>query len=412
MLKYDLSPTEKQITISIKLGDYNEEFTTSVLSSLNKKILSPQVIDGVEEDVLEGANLFFKSLDDNTQRSLFEVTKSIHERLQLYPGNMDIIQACDFCHIKIKDLLDNPKLKMNHLVRWCKDNIPVPDTIDDKFTIENRRMGHTREQTYLKDEYVELTALALMLKILFPIIYNIQCFSASSRVISSKKARDTYLLNTITYSVFPSEITEFSGFKRLEAFVKQTTKRNTLSASKIIDDAMTTENKLRYTTSIVLLSKLILSTLLNANGKKNLASHLYSSIYQLYRVNLRMEVKTKHFSGTSGEIEYSQTEMYHDSEKYFIHDQVAMRHTGGLNNLISCYKSDIVVGSARAQYKELTSVNMHQTKIQEAIASNVLRWVVAPDAYLIMKHREFNACCVVASELIKDKYPLLALIYC
>ena len=111
-----------------------------------------------------------------------------------------------------------------------------------------------------------------------------------------------------------------------------------------------------------------------------------------------------------GTIEASHTEMYKDSQPYFIHDQVSMVHVAKLDNLIAQYKPQINIGNVRDQYRLLNNTSITFTNLQEAICSSLLRWVVPPDAFIIMNSTVFNGCCAVASELLKEKHPELSLL--
>jgi len=272
------------------LATYNKEVLDFTIESIiNRRLrdeVSPQKMFTILNAFLnfkgeEFKSKYFNLLKVGKNTILLEATKR-----DVYPLPLkivhDVLDMFDF--EEIKTFLRN--------TNYIKIPSKLLDVYDASIEIDERG---SREQTYLKDEYVELIALITMLKSTTGLIGE---YAAIKDTVLSKNPYKEYMLLTF-YTTHP--IWKNPAFVKMVDSVKKLINRlfndaeNT--AIRIIEKTISRDSLPLYITSLVVIQKLLVNNELDDNDLKHTITKIYSfSTNNLKFKDSSSKYKIKHLS--------------------------------------------------------------------------------------------------------------------
>lgn len=116
-------------------------------------------------DIFKYNNEFWLSMKPDTQLAIFNIFSKLRNSLENYTERTSLtIELFPL----IKELFDYHRLE--DVENWIlyKTNIRFPHDLEHEYVVSNERTG-TREQTYLRDDYIKLICLTFTLRLMIPI---------------------------------------------------------------------------------------------------------------------------------------------------------------------------------------------------------------------------------------------------
>lgn len=272
------------------LATYNREVLDFTIESIiNRRLrdeVSPEKMFTILNAFLEFKGEEFKSNYFNLLKIgknviLLEATKR-----DVYPLPLKIVHD-------VLDMFDFEEVKT--FLRNT-DYIKIPskllDVYDDSIEIDERG---SREQTYLKDEYVELIALITILKSTTGLIGE---YAAIKDTVLSKNPYKEYMLLTFftTHKIWtnPAFVKMVDSVKKL---INRLFNDAENTAIRIIEKTISRDSLPLYITSLVVMQKLLVNNELDDNDLKHTITKIYSfSTNNLKFKDSTSKYKIKHLS--------------------------------------------------------------------------------------------------------------------
>lgn len=367
--------------------------------ALNLTHMKPKGATSDKEGIMDAANAFFKSIPNATAARLFTEIKKQHESflLSLTPPNdnsHELTNAMD-------RVLRMKGLSFKEIRAWTAKHIEVPDNISLSFSKETLSVGHTREQTYISDEYTDLCAYAIMLKILAPFIAIYHQVAKFEKVMS----KNTEILKQIALVKYPKAVINNPPYEKLSRFVEKAASNKVLPPNKVIDLGIGAEHNQEYVIAL-LLFKLPLLGVMNPK-EKNLVSHLYSAVEQTFRTDRKCSIRDKTNINPDGGTT-SMVEAYKDKEPFSVAHQCYMKYASGFNQILFSLGSNVNKTLVRSYNKALQANECWFTALHENVVASVLRFYIPIAAYDIMDASTFKGLCAITAALLKQNHPELA----
>lgn len=153
--------------------------------------------------------------------------------------------------------------------------VNIPETLPDEFDI-NILLDErgSREQTYVKNDYVELIALITILKATTGVI---GLYTAYKINILGKTIYKEYLLLNFyrTHSIF--DISPFKKiFDSVKKLVERMVKDSEVTAIRIIEKTLTLDTMPTYVTALVVIQKLLVNSEVFDNSVRNTITKIYT----------------------------------------------------------------------------------------------------------------------------------------
>ncbi len=241
--------------ITFTYGD--EKLVFTIKSVVNKRNISPA------SDQMILLNKYLKYKGDDYNSELFsKLTKAhnaiegtiLNDQLSLLPEILDVIEILDVMDVYnfVKNIY---KLK-------------PPSTLLDEFTIQDEQEGRLyREQTFIKNEYLELAALSILLKILVaPISYFLYI---NAQLVG----------RNVEYSGFDylrkSKLFHSPPMEKTLGLIKKLLEQNNTQVSMIEQQLSSSELPI-YILSIVLFQRLSMANIVEDTNDRNLVTIIYS----------------------------------------------------------------------------------------------------------------------------------------
>jgi len=177
---------------------------------------------------------------------------------------------------------------LDELFIYCKNiyGVQPPSALKDTFDKQVEVDGDgTRAQTYLKDDFIKLAALTIVLKSVLPIITQFGYFKKSHIV---GQRTDHILFNFIKSSwLYKSEaMTKLYDF--IEVLVNISFKKEDLAAIRIIEKGIDRDEMPVFILSSVIFNKISTATIINDHIGKNVITRIHN--YVTNKLNVRKDV--------------------------------------------------------------------------------------------------------------------------
>lgn len=270
---------------------HNEHSVVFPLKLVNKRNLTVEH----QTDILN-KYLYYK--DYEYREKLFNLLKNVHDEITI-SSSSKILESIDaleelISFISVEDI-------KTYLVDIYK--IKIPKNIISEFSSEMKADGRwSQEQTFTVEDYKNLTAEAIRLKILLgPLNYYYY--------VNFNKFKPTSVEFTIVNILLVSILENSEAIKKVMAMVGKLI--TGIDFRPVIIDKGISEDKLdSYVTSIIMLQRIATATIVTDNENKNIITTIYSYGYNKLTISgdiskiIREKIPdTKDDNGTSSDIE-------------------------------------------------------------------------------------------------------------
>lgn len=159
----------------------------NLLAKNRSKDINNDVEDGI---YLYPVNMFFRSLDEDTRLSLYDMYTVIHKAVIALPTQAPEIAKGQIHHVlKHNELFDK-------LITFCNGSLFAYPDLQDVGTREH----HTNDKTFKRNEFVELTALSIFSKMMIPILggldFILPPLSKIEQIITLNEVIEPYLIDS------------------------------------------------------------------------------------------------------------------------------------------------------------------------------------------------------------------------
>ena len=252
-----------EVTHNGKKVEFN---ISSIINKRNKDELDPDKQFLLLEKYIDYKGKAFKDKLMNLyvaadDKLMMTITKS-----EIYPLPINIVHP-------ILDLMN-----FDDVYNWVKniEKVPAISKLADKFDdgIERDGLG-TKAQTYIKDDYLELVALTLVIK---TVLGPIGQFGYLKNSEISGMHKEYILYNFISGHPVGdvSPVHKLFGFA--EKLVEISLKDADVSAIRVIEKRIPREETTLYMLSIIMLQKIPIATIVDDNNAKNIITRVYNYI--------------------------------------------------------------------------------------------------------------------------------------
>lgn len=229
-------------------------------------------------DIFEQINGYWAQCHPKTQDEIFEIYAKIYDVFQTI---WDINVRVAALRPLVADLMDFHPQEDIFMWAWSRANIVVPASIHRTFD-KNGTMAGTLERTYLDEDYRQLVALSISLRVMFPIWRQ---FTADTRRESGNifKEYQAYQLLAL------SEVAQCKAMNRLMVFIRHTIPKDRHNDAAILV-GISSEDIPNWVLSVTVVTRLCCGDVrgINQNPDANtqittLPAYLYNFILQKLR---------------------------------------------------------------------------------------------------------------------------------
>lgn len=270
------------------------------------------------EDIFNEINAYYATLTENEQAVIFDKYRHIKEILDTVTNKRPTIEINKYC-IELLNHHNFEKVK-----EWLKlyTNINIPNSLEENF-IEDFDKKTTRDKTYLKEEYVELVTLTVILKCMFPIWGEFMNRIRRNAQRDRKEDEAYQLINN-------SNLVNTKAFHKLERYVENTLANDEDHNLAVVLKGISTADYPAYITALTVVRKLAPSQINFTDDRVNLMTSIYKFIRQRDRPqdNPSSPVKTKNRGGDDEDMtdKLSQLERYKLKQRISIGDIVGVEY--------------------------------------------------------------------------------------
>ena len=256
-----------------------------------------------EVDVFEHINKYWSSKTLEQQNNVFNKYLKIK---QVFDSTWEADQLTKDLFVLIDDLMQLHNL--DEIEQWVnlKTNIYFPSELEDTYNDSPDKAG-SREQTYLKNDYVKLVVLSLTLRVMIPIWGE---YIARTRRHVGTVFKEYYAYKLLT----KSSIMHCEAIEKLKTYIDHTAPPDKTMATAIVG-GISTEDFSYWILSLVVVRRLCVGDIRGIDPKNTLIKFIYKYILQKVRGNennFAGIIKEKRFedSGTSDDSNLSKLEGY------------------------------------------------------------------------------------------------------
>ncbi len=384
-IEYDVHPV---VTMS----------TAKILSKLNLKGSGSKD----KEQIFVPLNLYLNSpsIPEKTRKLIYDIGVTVQ---QVDDSRADTLPSINIYVKAIGDIINEPCFREEVMTKWVKDNLPAPTTAED-FYDETKEGRHTRASTYLKDEYYNLIALTLMMRItLFPFVALIRSMGS----IHDDKVRRIKALGYI-----PEKLKNWEAYKRLQLYVRSFSNKVMVKAEDSLGLMFDDENKEDMLFSIVLFHVLITGKVVNIDENRHIVSLMYNKIAGDNALNAygKTNINAKHVVDPNEDSNNSVFESYRAVTDRSIAEQTNLAYRGSEEYLARTIGHLVDETEYRLTMASIKNQSLYVNQIHLNLLYVVMRDVIPPLAFSFISKTDIKHILVMASLLIREKHPYLSII--
>jgi len=265
-------PLVVDINDSKKVGSNLEFIIGPMINKRNKDELNPEI-------QFKLLNSYLEYKGETYKKELYDMYVTADQVI------MNYITKADIHPLPVKivhNVIDH--FDMVDIFHYLKDiyRLPPPANLMEVFDnqYESDKLG-SRVQTYLKDDYLELAALELVIKAILPIIAHFGYVKSSELSIMHREAILFNFIKTHKIIKTPAMV-KLSGL--IEKLVSKTANDGELEAIRTIEKQLPKEDVVEYVLAIVILQRVSISPLVRDNANENIVTKVYNYVTNKLKV--------------------------------------------------------------------------------------------------------------------------------
>lgn len=276
----------------------------------------------LEYDIFTHINQYFDRLNEEKLDYIFSLYKQIRT---IFDEIYDRRKLTESLYPLVSELAD--QFDLADVQNWImnKSDVIIPDESIIKINyISSPDISGTREQTYIREDYVKLISLCLMLRVILP-IWGEYITKTHSETGTKFKEQDAFRL------ISSSKIMHCEAMQKLKVYVEFATIIGKKKPSSIID-GISSEDFPDWILSLVVIKRLCVVDFRGIDGTTTIPSQIYGFISQRIKgLDTKSSssvgiIKNKPFDddGQKGDQNISRLESYKAKQEIFPGDIVAL----------------------------------------------------------------------------------------
>lgn len=276
----------------------------------------------LKHDVSEHINQYFDKLDEQKLDNIFSVYKEIRYTFDEVFDRKRLTQALIPLVTKLIDQFD-----LDNIQYWImnKSDILIPnETVIKVNYVSSPDISGTREQTYIREDYVKLISLCLMLRCMLP-IWGEYITKTHSEIGTKFKEQDAFRLMSASSAM------SCEAMLKLKTYIQYATLAGKKKMSSIVD-GVSSEDFPDWMLSLVVIKRLCVIDLRGIDAATSIPSQIYGFISQkVHGLDTKSSsgigiIKSKEFSDDNqkGDQNISRLESYKAKQEISPGDIVAL----------------------------------------------------------------------------------------
>ncbi len=319
------------------------------------------------DSVFEHLNLYWSRLLEGQQQVIFNLYRDIKLDFESVFSRAELASLVT---PKVAKLLDAHEFP--HVRRWVEieSDIIIPASLKSDY-VDNRDRSGTREQTYLRGEYIDLATMAVILRAMIPIwgefIYR-----------NKRDVNNTYKEYYAVELIARSKLFNSPAMARLHSYIENNFPKDKSLASHVIG-GLSQQEVPNWLLALVLARRLTMGDLKNPNPSHTLISYIFKFVFH------RLQSSDGNFAG---EIKKKEPEIQKDDGGISVLESFKMKQEVPTGHLVIIESSmrdvhrlhqilEPTIDTGRLQLA-LKTTNVLHTKNIEAAQVQLLQWIVKP----------------------------------
>jgi hypothetical protein len=359
-------------------------------------------------DVFDQINQYWASLPEPNQDAIFEAYKEVYQCFNLFFDRAELDYNVTK---KASALLDLHNF--DSLYHWLifKSNIIIPESFDKEY-IESIDNAGSREQTYIRSDYMKLAALSLILRTMVPVWGE---YINATKDETGNDWKEYYAFQLISQA----KLLNCDAFDKLRIYIDYNIRNEVISPNKIVIGSISSEDFPLWLLALICVRKLCVGNITGVDNKAHLVSFIFQYISQKTRgadSNGENKIKNKiHESKNESEPQnkLSRLESYKLKQNISMGEIVELEYS--VKDLRRCaYRlsanmNDEILDSCLNSAKILNTQRLSDPQI------NLLRWIftaiISPNGIMYLsKEKIVDALGVAQAVLWTKNHHLLSLL--
>lgn len=322
-------------------------------------------------DVFGQINQYWASLPEQQQDQIFEAYKEVYQCFNLFFDRIELDNNVARKTVALLDLHD-----FDTMYHWLifKSNIIIPESFDKEYVDSPDNTG-SREQTYLRSDYMKLAALSLVLRTLVPVWGE---YINATKEETGNDWKEYYAFQLISQA----KLLNCDAFDKLRIYIDYNIRNEEISPNKIVIGSISSEDFPIWLLALICVRKLCVGNIERGDAKAHLVSFIFQYISQKTRgvdSNGENRIKKKyHESKNESEPQnkLSRLESYKLKQNISMGEIVELEYS--VSDLRRCaYRlspnmNDEILDSCLNSIQILNSQRLADAQI------NLLRWIFTP----------------------------------
>lgn len=318
-------------------------------------------------DVFDHLNKYWATFDKAEQSHIFNIYRDI---AMLFGAVISRTELTIELNKKVIELINFHSFERAYQWIMFEADIAIPSNFDNEYIHSIDRQG-SREQTYIRSDYVKLITLALILRTLLPIWGE---FIARTRQESGTTFKEYYAFQLLNRA----DVLKSEPFQKLVVYIERTVGEDKSNPSTIIE-GISSEDFSRWMMALVIIRRLSTGDIRGLDARANMVTYIHKYITaKMKGSDLAPDsmVKAKLYDdGGGGDIESKLSSL----ERYKIKHDISQGEITELEYIISDSKR-IAYRLSANMTDELLERSMQSTQIlmnHDIIEPQmtILRWI-------------------------------------
>lgn len=323
----------------------------------------------IQFDMFQYNNLYWARMKEETKTAIFEVYKKIRI---IFDVETDRSSFTHKLFPLIKELYEyNDLNEIEHYVLFHSD-IQFPHDLEHEYIVSNERTG-SRDQTYLRDDYIKLICLTLALRLMIPIWGE---FIAKTKHVSGTLFKEYYAFHLLAQS----SLNNSQAMNKLIAYVNCSIPEE--KSKESILTGVSSEDFPAWILSLVIIRLLCVKDIRGIEPNSFLVPYIYNHVRERIKRNgnnsigIVKDKKIESGSGSDSDNKTSKLEGYKIKQEISPGDVVVLEWS--MENIVEVAKKlepeidEALVNNALVTSKVLDNQLIHESQII------VLQWLFKP----------------------------------
>lgn len=351
-------------------------------------------------DVFGQINQFWASLPEQQQDQIFEAYKEVYQCFNLFFDRAELDYNVSKRATALLDLHD-----FDTLYHWLifKSTITIPETFDKEY-VESPDNAGSREQTYLRSDYMKLAALSLVLRVMVPVWGE---YINATKEETGNDWKEYYAFKLISQA----KLLNCDAFDKLRIYIDYNIRNEEISPNKIVIGSISTEDFPIWLMALICVRKLCVGNIVGSDPRAHLVSFIFQYISQKTRgadSNGENKIKKKiHESKNENEPQNKLSRL----ESYKLKQNISMGEIVELEYSVKDLKRCAYRLSPNMNDEILTScfnsASILNTKKLSDAQINLLRWIftpiISPNGIMYLSKEKIIECLAVAQAVLWTK---------